>query len=276
MRKALSCLLLAALASALLPAFAAAADPPKTAKAKKIVLIGMDRDHGPGDHEYMAGLNFLAESLKHTPGVQVEIVNVGKGFPDDAKFLDKAEDANAIVCYLRRAGDLFRKKEQRERLEGLLKKGVGFVCLHYAVEGGKEQGEPFMAALGGYYEPGYSDNPHNKATVQQADPSHPISRGWKPFEARDEFYFKIRLLPEAKPVLQATLTGHDKKEYKDQTIGWTYERKDSSGPLGPGRSFGFTGCHFVANFLTAEFRRMLVNAILWSADVEVPEKGAPL
>ena len=30
--------------------------PAGAPKAKRIVLLGMDRDHGPGDHEYMAGL----------------------------------------------------------------------------------------------------------------------------------------------------------------------------------------------------------------------------
>ena len=36
------------------------------------------------------------------------------------------------------------------------------------------------------------------------------------------------------------------------------ERKDSKGPLGPGRSFGFTGCHFHVNFGIPEFRQLIV------------------
>ncbi len=244
------------------------------ARAKKIVLLGMDRDHGPGEHEYMAGLAILAECLKQTPGVEVQVVKLGKTLPADTRFL---EDANAVVCFLRRAGDFFRKTPPRARLEEVLKKGTGFVCLHWAVEGDKAVGAPFMAALGGYYEPGYSTNPHNTATVKPADPSSPIARGWKPFEARDEFYFKIRLLPDAKPaILASSLKDRQKKEYKDETIGWTYERKDSKGPLGPGRSFGFTGCHFHVNFGIPEFRRLIANAVLWTADVPVPEQGAPV
>jgi type 1 glutamine amidotransferase len=256
------CLLVAAGAVACLAGTALAADGPRV---KKIVLLGMDRDHGPGEHEYMAGLALLAESLRHTKGAEPVVL---KDWPADDKVLD---DAAAIVCYLGVGGDfLLKKPEHRAKVMGLMKKGVGFVALHWAVEASKDLGDPYMAILGGYYEPGYSKNPTNKTTVRPADPQHPISRGWQPFEARDEFYYNIRLLPEAKAVVVAELGG------KDETIGWVYERKDSQGPLGPGRSFGFTGCHYLVNFTIPEFRRLLVNGILWTADVPVPEKGAEL
>ena len=47
-------------------------------------------------------------------------------------------------------------------------------------------------------------------------------------------------------------------------------------PLGPGRSFGFTGCHFHQNFGIPEFRKLIVNGILWTAGMEVPKDGAPV
>ena len=43
---------------------------------------------------------------------------------------------------------------------------------------------------------------------------------------------------------------------------------------GGGRSFGFTGAHFHRNWADEDFRRVVVNAILWSAKLDVPEKGA--
>jgi type 1 glutamine amidotransferase len=275
MRKAILSVLAAALwlAGSLSLIGAGAGDGAKT---KKIVLIGMDRDHGPGEHEYMAGLAILAECLKQTPDVAVTVLKVdgkAKGWPAEAKAL---EDANAIVCFLRAGGGYFlADKERRAKLEEVLKKGAGFVALHWAVEGPKALGDPYMAILGGYYEPGFSKNPHNLTTVRAADAEHPISRGWKAYEARDEFYFKIRLLPDAKAVVLATLKDRDQKVYEDETIGWVYQRKDARGPLGPGRSFGFTGCHFHVNFGIPEFRRLIVNGILWTANVDVPERGAP-
>ena len=43
-----------------------------------------------------------------------------------------------------------------------------------------------------------------------------------------------------------------------------------------GRSFGFTGGHTHANWGDENFRRLVTNAILWSANVEVPPTGAPV
>jgi type 1 glutamine amidotransferase len=264
--------MLAALLLAGAPYFAAAGDP---VTPKKIVLIGMDRDHDPGEHEYMKGLAILACCLKQTPGVEVTVVKVDgtkAGWP--AKAL---EGANVIVCFLRAGGGYFLvDKDRRAKLHELMKKGTGFVALHWAVEGPKAVGDPYMAILGGYYEPGFSKNPHNQAMVVPADPEHPIARGWSAFEAKDEFYFNIRLLPEAKTVVTATLKDRDDTEYKDQTIGWVFERKDAKGPLGPGRSFGFTGCHFHVNFGIPEFRRLIINGILWTAGMDVPENGASI
>ena len=45
--------------------------------------------------------------------------------------------------------------------------------------------------IGGYYETGYSINPHWVADIESL-PDHPITRGVKPFQARDEWYFNMR------------------------------------------------------------------------------------
>ena len=59
------------------------------------------------------------------------------------------------------------------------------------------------------------------------------------------------------------------KKISDYDIGWVYERPDG------GRSFGFVGGHFHANFGIKPFRQAVVNGILWTARLEVPEDGAP-
>jgi hypothetical protein len=53
-----------------------------------------------------------------------------------------------------------------------------------------------------------------------------------------------------------------------ETLAWAFDRPDG------GRSFGFTGAHFHRNWADEDFRRVVVNAILWSAKIEVPEGGA--
>ena len=40
-----------------------------------------------------------------------------------------------------------------------------------------------------------------------------------------------------------------------------------------GRGFGFTGGHFPDNWANDNFRKVVLNAFLWSAHVEVPVNG---
>ena len=53
----------------------------------------------------------------------------------------------------------------------------------------------FLDWIGGYYERPYSTNPVNDVAVTQASPRHPISRGWKSFAGRDEWYYRMRFRP---------------------------------------------------------------------------------
>ncbi|MEM0970431.1 MAG: sulfatase-like hydrolase/transferase [Verrucomicrobiota bacterium] len=55
---------------------------------------------------------------------------------------------------------------------------------------------------------------------------------------------------------------------ESQHVGWAYERAD-----GKGRGFGFTGAHHHASWQHDQFRKVVLNAILWTAHVEVPENG---
>ena len=48
---------------------------------------------------------------------------------------------------------------------------------------------------------------------------------------------------------------------------WAVERPDG------GRGFGFTGGHFHDNWGNDDFRKVVLNATLWIAKAEIPEKG---
>jgi putative membrane-bound dehydrogenase-like protein len=52
-----------------------------------------------------------------------------------------------------------------------------------------------------------------------------------------------------------------------QHVMWVFERP------GGGRSFGFTGGHVHWNWANDQFRKIVLNAIAWSAGVEVPAEG---
>ncbi len=52
-----------------------------------------------------------------------------------------------------------------------------------------------------------------------------------------------------------------------EAMMWSVERKDG------GRGFGFTGGHFHKNWGNEDFRKVVLNAMLWISKVDVPEGG---
>lgn len=238
---------------------AAAAEP------VKIVLLAGRPSHAPGDHEFNAGISLLEKMLRQNG--DIEPVVVRGGWPEDESVF---EGARSLVFFM--DGGRRHPMVQDERLqllESYMKKGVGMACLHYAVEVPAERGGPqLLDWIGGYYEMGYSKNPHNDVTVTRAAPEHPISRGWETFRANDEWYYQIRFRendPRVTPILTAMLPTDAPRL---ETLAWARERADG------GRGFGFTGAHSHANWGNDDFRRLLVNAVLWTAKVEIPAQGA--
>jgi type 1 glutamine amidotransferase len=108
----------------------------------------------------------------------------------------------------------------------------------------------------------------NDCEAIQASPKHPISRGWKSFTGKDEYYYKIRFNENDKRVTPILVAMLPKNAPNREVIAWATERKDG------GRGFGFTGGHFHKNWAWDDERRMMVNAILWTAKKKVPKNGA--
>jgi type 1 glutamine amidotransferase len=248
-------------------------EPPADFKGKKIVLVAGRASHGPGEHEFFAGCAVLMNLLKQTDGVWP--VMARDGWPKNDKIFDGA--ASLVFFMDGGGGHPVIKPERMDRLQQLLDKGVGWVNLHYAVEYPKEAGKRVLSWMGGYYETGYSINPHWDAEIRSL-PKHPITRGVKPFVLRDEWYFNMRFPEDMKgitPILTA-IPPDDKRGTKaakehpgrPEHLAWAFERPDG------GRGFGFTGAHFHRNWADENFRRVVVNAILWTAKVDIPEGGA--
>ena len=249
---------------------------------KKIVLVAGRVSHGTGEHEFRAGALLLKDCLDQVPGVQAIVV--ANGWPADVAVF---EDAAAILIYAD-GGDAhpFIRPERLQLLDGLMKRGVGLGAVHYGVEVPKERGGPeFLRWIGGYFEMFYSVNPHWDANFTQF-PRHPITRGVQPFKIRDEWYYNIRFRPEMKGVT-SLLVGKPDDETRqgksssprgpyphvlaasgrEEVVAWAVERPDG------GRGFGFTGAHFHKNWGNENFRKIVLNALLWTARLEVPASG---
>jgi type 1 glutamine amidotransferase len=187
---------------------------------------------------------------------------VSDGWPQDPAVL---KDVKCIVIYTTPAAELLLDGPHRDEVDRLMKKGVGLVTIHWASSIQKENferlGDRWMSYLGGTWisNVGLSTD---TAELKQLDAKHPICRGWKNYELHDEFYLNPKMGKAAKPLLQVTTKG------QEVVVGWAFERP------GGGRAYGTTLGHFYRNFEREPFRRAIVNAILWTAEVEVPPDGA--
>jgi type 1 glutamine amidotransferase len=240
--------------------WAALAAPPA-----KIVIVAGKPSHGAGEHEFNAGSMLLAKCLRQNPGVDAIVVK--GGWPADDSFF---EGASSIVLYMDGGENHPLLADDRLAALGkLMKKGVGLACLHYAVEvPGDHGGMELLEWIGGFYRRPYSQNPVNDVEVTQAAPAHPISRGWDSFRSTDEWYYRIVFRKDDKRLVPILTTMLPKDKPEQETVAWAVEREDG------GRGFGFTGGHFHHNWGLQDQRQMVVNAILWTAKVEIPAIGA--
>ncbi len=224
----------------------------------KVLLIGHKPDHPPGTHTYLPTARMLAEQLKKHPGVEAV---VSDGWPQDAKLL---VDVKALVLYSSSGAELLLDKPYRPQVEKLLDGGAGLVTLHWATAVRKQNlqrlGPSWQKYLGGYWISNVG-LAMGRSELRQLEPGHPICRGWKPFTVYDEYYLNPTL-GKAKPLLAVQVKG------KPLVVGWYYVRPDGA------RSFATTLGHFGRNFDMPEFRRMVLNGILWAARYEVPAGGA--
>lgn len=251
-------------------------------KPKKLVLIAGTPSHGPGDHEFNAGVRLLNQCLEKYPGLETTVFL--NGYPKDDSALDTAD---GIVCYADGGGGHPLVREKRlERVAKLMAKGVGLMCMHYGVEVLKDLGGPeFKEWLGGYYEHQFSCNPMWSPEFKEF-PKHPICNGVKSFTIRDEWYFNMRFRDDMKsvtPILSAVPSDavrdgpyvYPKGPYKhiqdakgrSEAMMWATERKDG------GRGVGFTGGHVHRNWLEPNFRKVVLNAFLWLVKLDVPTDG---
>lgn len=257
----------------------------------KLVLIAGRPSHPPGMHEFRAGSILLQQRLEKVPGLTVVLAT--NGWPTKVVDGKKVDDnsvfdgASAIFIYADGGGGHPAVQADRLQVLGeLMKKGVSLGCGHYGVEVQADKGGPeFKAWIGGHYEHQFSVNPIWEPAYENF-PKHPIARGVKPFQAKDEWYFNMRFRDDTTgitPILVAKPSDavrngpyvHPQGPYphiqaakgRDETMMWAVERPDG------GRGFGFTGGHFHINWQDENFRRVVLNGLVWLAKLDVPEGG---
>ncbi len=275
---------------------------------KKALLLAGNPSHGFGAHDHLSGCSLLAKLLNESGLVEAKVHSLkNDGWPTP----EAIAAANTIVIYSDGGGG-HPFNAHLEELAKQTAKGTGIVCIHYGVETtiGKP-GEAFLDWTGGYFEPNYSVNPHWQAHYRQL-PKHPTTNGVKPFSTHDEWYYHMRFregmkgvtpiltdLPPATTLVVLDKDGKIVMEEKDgkkvpklsrpegahnnnpharkavledkepQHTAWATQRADG------GRGFGCSGGHDHWNWGNPQFRKLILNAIVWTAGVDVPADGVP-
>jgi trehalose utilization protein len=278
--------LIALLVFGLIGLHAAPPAPAAASTPKKVVFISGEPSHGPMSHEHRAGNLILARALT-AANLNIEAVVLPEnGYPHDPSVL---ADATTIVIFATGHADHLLNPHLDE-FDALMQRGIGVVMIHWATEAEKgKPAEKFLDWMGGFCDLDWSVNPHWKPEFKTF-PNHPVARGLKPFSVDDEWYYHMRFVPDrtgVTPILSAvpgpeTLRRRDGERSgnphvrqsvakgESQPVAWTYERPD-----GRGRGFGFTGAHNHLSWLDDNFRKTVLNAIVWTAHAEVPKNGVP-
>lgn len=233
---------------------------------KKLLLVGQGPDgHPPTTHEYMDGLKVLEKVLKPTKGIEVTLVKADGKWENGPELIDRSD---AIVLFVSEGAKWIQQDDKRlAALKRAAKRGAGLCCLHWGM-GCKDAQyiDEYVALFGGCH-----GGPDRKYKELETDVTpvekNPVAAGLSPFRIKEEFYYQLKFAKPAdsvKPVLTAKIDG------ESYPVAWTWERPDG------GRSFGFSGLHFHANWKRAEYRRLVGQGVLWTLKMPAPAKGLRL
>lgn len=229
------------------------------AEPKRLLLVGQGPDsHPAGTHEYMAGMERVAKLLEADPRVKTEVSRADGEWTEGPELIAKSD---GLVLFVSEGAKWCSADPRRyEALTKLASRGGGLSVLHWGM-GTRDAGpiEPFLKLFGACH--GGPDRKYQvvRSELRPATPAHPIAAGLKPFDLRDEFYYRLKLVagePGVQSVMQALIDG------QPETVAWAWERPDG------GRSFGFSGLHFNDNWELPEYARLMKQGVLWTLKLD--------
>jgi type 1 glutamine amidotransferase len=255
--------------------------PAAPKKPTEVLVIIGPSSHPPGTHEVGAGGRLVAHCLEHMknlPGFRATALDQ---WPQDPTTLSSV----ATVVFI---GDVFPPVRMPDStrimsdLDRMMKRGCGITCLHFATglqakDLPPNGDHPLLRWLGGYFSTGGATHHKSVAkvfsavTITPASPSHPISRGWKEFTQDEEPYYNNyfgpdgnRMAPNVTALATAMLPPENPRR---EVISWCVQRPDG------GRGFAIVMPHFYRNWKVDDFRRFVLNGIVWTTRRDVPRKG---
>lgn len=227
---------------------------------RQLLLLAQGPDgHPVSTHEYVAGQQVLAKLLRDVPQLKITIVQADGEWRDGPTILDKAD--HCVLFVSEGAKWVNADPARREAFRRLAARKGGLSVLHWGM-GTRESTniDPFVQLFGACH--GGPDRKY-KVLETKCTPAgdHPAIKGIEPFQLKDEFYYSLKRDPdnkELKPLLTARIDG------QEEMVAWAWERKDG------GRSFGFSGLHFHANWKQPAYQKLVGQSILWTMSISPP------
>lgn len=244
---------------------------PSDKSLAKIVLLAGSPSNKPGQHEYFAGCALMAQWLRTVPGVWP--VLVADGWPKNESVLDGAK---CVVSYMDGGPKMaFLDAARWQKMKALAAAGAGLVVLHQGADCPEEKAAEFQQWFGAVFGKDIGCRGHWDVKFDTV-PQHAVNAGIQPFELiKDGWLYNLHFAAAGvTPLLSAMMpdksrTTDDAKAHigRAETVAWAFERP------GGGRSFGFTGCDLHKNWEVEAQRKLVINGILWTAGVAIPEGG---
>jgi type 1 glutamine amidotransferase len=255
----------------------------------RFVFLAGPKDHGvPGRHEYEKDLRVLADALEAAPGIgEVETrVYVGQA----PRKLEELADADVFI--INSSSDRLAQEthplfppdprlssssyddETTAWLEGfdtLVKSGKGVVVLHYATWAENVTARRYYFEwIGGVWVQGISHNPSDQWHMEPVATAHPILSGVDAWDYRDEVFTRFFIPDDHRRTdLLIGTSERDQFSMGPQVAAWAYQRDDG------GRGFVFGGVDYHDAMLIEDYRKFLLNGIVWAAGGAVPADGVP-
>jgi len=246
----------------------------------EIVILAGAKSHPATLHEYIKNARLIKAMLDNADNLQgISTTIYENGWPDDHSILDKADLILTISDGRDGPGGEmvpFMKEGRMEIIQKQMDRGCGMMTFHFSTFAPDRYGEQILDWVGGYFDwqndqgekEWYSDITFLDVPVELSSPEHPVTNGVESFQIVEEYYYDLRFRPDdprLSPII--SVPGLEAEHPDGQIVAWAIERADG------GRGFGTSLGHFYGNWKNEGYRKVLLNAIVWTAGHTVPEGG---
>ena len=263
-------------------------------KTKVIYFLAGPKDHagdeGSGRHETRRDLLVMQnciDSISNLMGVKIVTKFSYKRTALDIEDL-KGVDAIIVECSAEgsskdRAHPLFPPSADTKtydkptlaylaQLDSLHKAGMGIMVLHWGITTTNQKAtQYYLSWFGSASMSGYTRNPlgYWAVTPIEAAKNHPILRGVGPFNYKDEIFSRMLVNPGDPyriDLLSGTIEKSNQGSAEPLGIATAYDKNGARGML-------WGGMDYHSALKNENYRRFVLNAILWTAGIDVPKGG---